>query len=435
MNLFKPILLYFLFYLLFIISLLIISIFTEFGFLEIFSAYNLYFNILFSTLFFFIFNDLKISVYIIFSIVSLFVTLFLCEVIYPSQLKDNIVLNKNNKKIINSKNYDININKNDDLDSNKKISSALSYYNNGEYISAWLLSDSILEIDKNNIEALNIKKNSFSKLNKLNEESDNIKYLDTIKYKKIVDTNDYLGAYYFILDKSSNQNYDHDHYIKLKSAYSQVIKEYYSINSVESSLNNEGYSDIKFYYENRDVILYKIEKLVEINNEYFLQNVTINNDFYPYLYINKDNKIFSSGFNEDFRFVYNLKTPFFPLKFNELKLFSKELYPLSKSSLYFNIKMLKMTNIVYFEENSLLNLIVTRFSGYLLIIIIYFMCFKKRKYNNYFNFFISYCISLFSIRWVIKKIGLIFLNYSLGLSFVAILLLFTIWLFTLIKKN
>ncbi len=432
-KIFKPLLFYIPSFLILIITLLIFSRGSMSGALAYFSDLFIYFNILFATLYFYLDRDVNFLTIFIVAFFSLSITLLLCEIIYPAILKENIILPEveiENEVNITDKGQNVGL-----IEVPiGNLEKAQYYLNKKEYSSAWIYADLASDNSITREEALALKKEAQKGLKSFRVLEDNQKYIETLKYKNLINQKKYLDAYYFSLERINSVVYDQDFLIKLKSSYKILLEDFYSIDVVKSILNRPGYSDIRFYSTSGSLNLYSIEKLVEFNGEYYLQNININNDYYPYLYIDKTGKIFTSGFKEDIRFVYNFKNPIIPMDPINLKLYSKELFILSTSSLHFNMKIFSIKNIKYFKESRLSDLILSRLTGYSLIFIIYFMAFFHMKNRNYLNYLLSYILVLLIIKWFIKKIGLILIFSGLGLSFTVVSIFFSLWLFILIKK-
>lgn len=399
-----------------------------------FNSTYIYFNLFFTSVYFYL-NDVK-NLYSIFilSFVSLILTLVILELIYPQSLKKNIFISDNivledNLDISNSITQEVSIKPVNHLDK------ASYYLSIGENSSAFIYADTVLETDKENKIALKIKNQAEKNLQSMGILNDNPKYIETLKYKNLFNQQRYLDAYYFCLKYDFETVQDYDFSIKKSNCLELLLNSYYSINRVSKIVELPGYSDIKFYYNDKDVTLYSIEKLVEYKNEFYIKNLKIDNFTYPYIFINKEGKIFSKGFNEDKRDVYEYKTPLIPIKPLDLKLFSKELYNLSSSSLHFNLKLFKIKNIKYFDEKILLNLIITRISGYSSIFLIFFMGAFMKKDKDYLNFTFLYSSTFLIIKWYIKKISLVFIGYSLSLSLFMVLLFYILSLLFILKKS
>jgi len=357
----------------------------------------------------------------------------MCEVIYPNILKKNISLPNYITEFDNNFKISKVVSTSDQILKNN-LEKARDYLEKKEYTSAWIYADleSYNKELQRDIEL--IKKEAIKGMLTLGFDVDDKKYIETIRYKNLINQNKILEAYYFCLEKLNNSIVDQDFEIKLQSCYTILIHDYYSIDRVLDKLNSSGYSDIRFYSIEDGVKLFTIEKLVEDDGEFFLQNVKINSKFYPFLYIDKSSKIYSSGFKEDYEFVYNFDKPNLPIKPEDLKLFSKELLELSTSSLHFNIKVLSLQSTKYFKESKLNNLLLTRFVSYLSILILFFMSFVFIDNRGFVDYFFAYSISILSIRWFIKRIGLILIDSGLGLSLIIISIFYILILAVLIKK-
>lgn len=395
---------------------------------ELYSRFYIYFNIFFASLYFYINNDKNIKNLLILSLLSLFITLIILEVIYPKSLIHNLQLDKSefkiNKKVNLSANYD------EDLkEPLENIDKAEYYFNKGEFITAWIYADGVLTSDKSNSYAKDILEKVEKSLKNPDSHNYNSKYIEILRYKNLINQNRYLDAYYYCLKRIN----DMDFFIKLNSCYNILLNDYYSIDNMISVINMSGYSDIKFYYTKGRIILYSIEKLVEYNSEYYIKNLKIDNLIYPYIFIDSKGVIISKGFKEDKRFVNDYNKPDIPLSPSNLKFFSEEFFNLSKSSLYLNIKIFSLKNIKYFNDRLLTNLLITRLSGYLSIIILFFMVHFFMRDRNYINYLFCYSFVLISLKWIIKKIGLIFIYSGLSLSIIVVLLLFTLWFIVIMK--
>lgn len=429
----KPILFYIPLLFLFYIFLLVISKGSITYSLSIFNDYFIYFNILFASIYLFLNENQSLWSIIILTLVALLLTIVSLEIIYPKTLKQNSNLQE--KKILY---YDEDF-INEKLESNIEVpddylEKAEYYLNKGEYSSAFIYADYILETDNENIKALNIKNKSESNLKNLNNKLENPKYIETLKYKQLITQKNYLDAYYFCSKYDSNTLYDYDFSIKKNNCLELLLNSYYSINEVTEVLNFPGYSDIEFFYDNNGVKLYKIEKLVEFEDEYYIKNLTIENIIYPYIFINKEGKIFSNGFDENKKLIYHFPKPVIPMDNSNLKLFSKELYNFSSSSLYFNIKLYTAKNIKYFNDDVLAKLILIRISGYASILIIFFISAFIKKSRNYFDFLFLLTVCILLFKWYVTKIGLIIIVYGLSLSILFIILCYLLLLYIIIKK-
>lgn len=399
-----------------------------------FNRYYVYFNIVFASLYFFINNVDNLFSLILLSLFSLLFTVINLEIIYPNSLSNNVNL-FDKKDTVN-----IPVEKNEK--DNEIIEVPLDYLERanyylsiGENSSAYIYADSFLERDSNNFEARKIKSEAEEQLRNRGVVSNDPKYIETLKYKNMILQNRFLDAYYFSLNHTNNIVYDYDFSIKLSNSYEVLLNNFYSINIVESIINKPGYSNIKFYYTKSSVNLYSIEKLVEYENEYYIKNLRIGYNLYPYIFINRDGKIFSKGFNEIKREVFIHPLPEIPMDPSLLKLYSSELYALSYSSLHFNLKLFNIKNINYFKENILVDQILTRITGYCTIFIIFFMVILFDNKKNYINTLFVYTAIIFTAMWYIKKIGLILIYYGISLSLIWVILCYLIWLIIIMKKT
>lgn len=434
MKSYKPLILYIPLFVLFNIFLFVFargSFSTTFVY---FNRYYIYFNLFFASVYFYL-NDIK-NLYsiLILSFVSLLLTLIILELIYPESLKKKIFISEN---IVLEDSLEISksIPKEESIIPANHLDKASYYLSIGENSSAFIYADTVLQTDKENKIALNIKNQAEKILQSMGIINDNPKYIETLKYKNMFNQQRYLDAYYFCLKYDFETLQDYDFAVKKNNCLELLLNSYYSINRVSKIVELPGYSDIKFYYNDKDITLYSIEKLVEFKNEFYIKNLKVKNFTYPYIFINKDGKIFSKGFDEEKRVVYEHKTPLIPIKPIDLKLFSKELYNLSSSSLHFNLKLFKIKNIKYFNEKILLNLIITRISGYSSIFLIFFMGAFMKKDKDYLNFTFLYSSTFLIIRWYIKKISLVFISYSLSLSLFIVILFYFLLLLFLLKRS
>lgn len=430
----KPLIYFILSFFALFLVLLILYKFSLVSTLTFFSKNYIYFYMLFTTLYFFLNHRSDISILILLSLFSFFLTILFTEVIYPKILKDNISLPLSNDLKSLKKSNEMGIIVKENIVPIGYKEKSIFFLEKGEWSSALVYADMALEVNSEDEELNRIKSSAEAGLKKLKKDSNNEKYIDILVYRNLINQNRILDAYYFSLNRIQNSVYDHDFLIKLESCLQLLLEDYYSIDVVSEVLKKPGYSDIKFYYTKNSVTLYTIEKLVELDGEIFMQNIYINDDFYPYLYINNKGKIYSSGFRENRELVYNYSTPFFPLDNEDVKLFSQEMYKLSKSSLIFSFKIFNMSYIKYFKESKLSNLIISTLTSYLSIFTIFLMTFFYMKDRDYLNYFFVYSVSLLSLRWFIKKIGLLLLYYGIGLSLGFILLVYIIWWIILIKK-
>ncbi|MBN2617505.1 MAG: hypothetical protein JXR64_04240 [Spirochaetales bacterium] len=378
----------------------------------------------------------RLPLYIM-TLFALIITLLLSEVIYPEFLKDRIVLPSGEI----TKYIDTNLDETETEEINfipsSDLERAIYYFENKAYSSSWIYSDKVLSLDKNNSVASEIRDKSEQMLQGVSKGKVKEKYLENQIYKNFINQNNYLEAYYFCLDNINKSSvYNHDFLIKLQSCYQDLLKSNYSINIVEDNLKRPGYSNIEFYSTKNGLEHYKIEKLVFYKNSYYLKNVSINNKNYPYLYIDSERKLFSSGFNENFKFYFKFDVPEIPVNVDDLKLFSKEFYNLSYNSLYFNLKVLSLKNIKYFNENILLDLIFNRLTSYASILIIFFMGSFSLHRRDYLNYLFNYGFLVLSAKWIIKKTGLLLSFYWINLSIFFVILIYVLWLvYRIIKFN
>ncbi|MGL1893711.1 MAG: hypothetical protein OCD02_18875 [Spirochaetaceae bacterium] len=392
------------------------------------------FNLLFATLYFYINHNSNIISIVIVSVYAICITLLLLEVFYPKSLINNLILNPPENRSVIEPNNSTNEKSIVEIPQSN-IDRAKYYLDLKEYTSAWIYSDFVVESGIGNItEANKIKKDAESKLKSASIKKNNVKYIETLKYKNMINQKRYLDAYYFSLNNLNNVIYDHDFIIKLKNSYHILLQDYYSIDLVESALKLPGYTDIKFYNTKGKFEKYYIEKIVYNNGGYYIKNLKINNENYPYIYIDKNGQLFSSGFKENEVFVINKDKPDIIMNPEDLKLYSKEFYKLSQSSLHFNMRVFNNKYVKYFEDIVLSELILSRLTNYSLIIIIFFMAQLGMKNRDYLNYLFNTSFLLFSIKWFIKKIGLILMFTGLNLSIIIVSIIFSIWLIILIKK-
>jgi len=436
MRLIKPTLFYMGSLVIFILILLLIYLGSLSKSLIFFSNYYIYFNIIFASIYFYINSNDKIVSLFILTIMSFALTLVISDVILPKLLKKRVVLN--NEEFSESKV----VNKPVELENNivnihllNNLEKAEYYFNIFDYTTAWIYADIYIDSGLDHLDmALKIKNESKDRLKDVNPSENSEKYIDSLLYKKMISQGNYIDSYYFCLDNIDKKIFDYDFYIKYKNSYLELLKTMFSIDSVTSALTLSGYSDIRFYYIKGDSVSYSIEKLVEYKGEYYISNLDVGGKHYPYVYINRDGKIFSSGFKENVHFILERDIPFIPIEPSDLRLFSKELYSLSISSLYYNFKIFSYEHIKYYKTDILINLLFKRMVGHSSLLILFFMgyLFSHGKYflNNTFEF----AVIFLSINWFIKKIGILLLNVGMSLSIIFIILFFATMVLFLIKK-
>lgn len=436
MKIIKPLLFYILSLLSFLLILFIINKASVTHTLELFSNNYIYFNILFTSLYFFLNSKYSFGGTLLVGLFAVFITILLSETIYPNVLKSKIILpeaNLTNKIITN--------NDNSTKDEfifvlNNNLDKAKYYYELNDYSSAWIYAD--LYIDnggKKKYTAEDIKEKSEKSSKDTISKIENPKYIDTLIYKKMILQNKYIDAYYFCMENINNVVYDYDFLIKYKNSYKELLRKYYSIDYVSSALSLPGYTDIQFYYTKDKIKKYTIDKLVERKGEYFLQNLYINDELYPYIYINNKGDLFASGFKEDRKYIIEKNSPEIPIDIEDLKLFSNEYYQVAYSSLCFNLKIYDKKNIKYIKNSELSNLIISRLTGYLTLLILFFMAYYFVQDRSYLNHLFEYSVVMLFTRWFIKKIGLILLYSGLNLAITIIMLLYIIWYLILINRS
>lgn len=432
MRIVKFILLYLVSFLIFIILLALITAGNRLDLFRYFNLFNLLFNLLFSSIYiYFSKNILKLQLGII-SIIAILLTFVIDDIIYPNILNNNIELTT--YSYTNETNNQIKLEKSTAKVINNYLDKAKYYLSIKDYSSSWIYADLYLEKNGFNLTAENIKKESIDGLNNLKQSSINEKYIDTLLYKKLVRQNKTIDAYYFCLENRKSI-YDYDFLLKFKNSYLELLKNYYSIDFVESMMKEPGYSDIRFYVYDREFKLFSIDKLIEHNGFYFLYNVTYKNDNYPYIVIEPNGNILTSGFRENVREIITRDKKFIlPVKIEDLIIFSKEQYPVVKKSLVSNLKLYRYKNIRYLPDQKVYKFILNSIINYLTIIVIFFVptfYIGTKGFGDYiFNSFINLVIT----SWFISKIGLILISYSLGLSVMFIFLSFYLWLYIINKK-
>lgn len=434
MKYIKPLLYYLVFVLIFLLSLLLVTYGSITKVLYIFNSYYLYFNILFAGIYIYLTDIDNLLSIIIFSVISLVIFIITLEIIYPITLK--------NKSEISTIDQTSQIDKKIDYIPEFKleipdnyIDKAEYYFNIEEYSTAFIYADTILERDPGNLKFQDIKEKSEKFLLTKGENIVNPKYIETLKYNTLMNQKKYLDAYYFALDYLDKNVSDYDFSIKKVNSYQILLNDYFSINNVHETLLLPGYSRIKFYNGSINPQLYKIEKLVELNGEYYIRNLVIDNKFYQYIYIDDEGKIYSNGFDENKRILIEKDKPLIPIKYEDLKLYSKELSNLSESSLIYRLKLYKNNTYKYFKAKYSIGLILDQVTNYLLILVISFMFLVIKKNWDFVNYLFVSISMLLLINWYIKYIGLILSGYGLSLYIVIIIIIFIFWLAILLRKS
>lgn len=402
--------------------------------LYFFCNYFVYFNLAYSSIYFFIVKERYLPTVYSLIICSILLTVIISEIVYPSMVKGTISYSNDvtyTEKVSNKANI---INEIVPVFSDY-LEKAEYYLDNDEFSSAWIYAD--IYLDKGGrkfLKAESIKKIALENMKKPNIKDTNIKYIDNLVYQKLIKQNKPLDIYYFCLNSINKSNYDYDLLVKFKNSYKILLNQFYSINNVNSKLNLPGFNNIKFYSIDGVTKFYSIEKLVKDNDEYYIKNLVIDNKIYEYLYIDKTGKIFSNGFDEDRENTIMNDVPYIPVEIKDLKLFSEDYYGIFKVSIFSNIKALQYNTIKYFKNKTLASLMINNLSGYLSLIVIFFMALLLISERNYFNFIFEYSITFTFLFWLVKKTGLILINTGLSLSIIVIVMINIVWMLIMLLK-
>lgn len=428
MKIIKAILSYIMSFLIFIFVLFILFKGSLPKSLNFFSNYFVYFNLFFSSIYFFIVKEKYLPAIYTLIVCSILLTVIISELIVPSMLKGTISYNN----IL--ENFDKETNEAGVLNNQTPIftnylEKAEYYLKNEEFSSAWIYADIYIEKGgKEFLKAESVKNNAVKNIKKPKVKEKNIKYIDNLVYQKLIKQNRPLDIYYFCLNSISSNNYDYDLLVKFKNSYKALLNQFYSINHVKSKLNLSGFNDIKFYSIDGVTKFYSIEKIVKDNDEFYIKNLTIDNKVYEYLYINKAGKIFANGFDEDREITIMNDVPYIPVNIKDLRYFSEDYYGIFKISIFSNIKALKYNTIKYFKNITLVSLVINNLCNYLSLIVIFFMALLFVSEKNYFNFLFEYCICFIFMFWLIKKTGLILANTGLSLSVIILFIIHIVWI-------
>lgn len=432
MKIAKFILLYIISFFVFILFLIVIS---SGDLLNIFRYFNLYFiifNLIFSSLSIYFYKEIPRVLLVIVSIIAILTTFIIDDIIYPNILNNDVELTTYSN--INETKNKIKIDKDNSIVINDYLGKAKYYLSIKDYSSSWIYADLYIEKNGFNIEADNIIKESRDGLDNLTQTSRNEKYIDTLLYKNLVAQNKILEAYYFCLENRNNI-YDYDFLLKFKNSYLELLKSYYSIDIVESMMKLPGYSDIRFYVYERGFKLFSVEKLIEHKGFYFLYNTSYKDYNYPYIVVEPSGKLLTSGFRENKREVIIRNNNFkIPVKIEDLVVFSKEQYPVVKKSLMSNLKLYMYKNIRYLPDQKVYKFILNSIINYLTIFMIFFIPSFYTDNKGFVDYLFNTTVNLIVISWFINKIGLILMNYSLGLSITFLFLSYCLWLYIIIKK-
>lgn len=433
MKLIKFLLFYLLSFFIFILTAFIVSGGSLLKSLEIYVINSILFNAVFISLFYIIFKRVNKKIIISLTFLALLLLFIISEFIYPVMLKDNFYISE--KLESEPKSY-IKAENNIDITPifNSYLDRAEYYYNKSEFSSAWIYADIYRDNGgKNRVRAEYIMDKSLEALNKNDESKIDNKYLDNLYYNNLIKQNKIDEAYYYLLDNIDNNSYDF--LIKFKSSYRRMLEKYYSINSIESFLDNPGYTDISFYSIKNGIKKYSVERIVELNGEYYFKNLNIDGINYPYLYINSDGEIFSNGFREDIRHLVVRNTPYIPVEYKDLKLFSKEYYPLSFISLSNIIKVYNYSVIRYLKVSHIESLIMEKIIDYLTVFIMFLAGAFFLKKINLFEYGFRFGISLYILMWFINKTGLILSSIGLSLSVIVICVLYALLFIFLYRRS
>lgn len=432
MKIIKPFIFYILSLILYFIALFIISLGDVAKVFRLFNLTYIIYIFLFSCILYYFNRDSSKLSLLIVALFAIFTSFIFNEVIYTNILHEKVILTRSNS-IQEVKSEDNLENKEISYEITNFLDKAEYYFNIKDYSSSWIYADTYLDRNGYNERAEYIREKSKENISKPQDDIVNEKYIDTLIYKKLINQNKILDAYYFCLDNRDNI-FDYDFLIKYRNSYQELLNEFYSIDIVESMINLPGYTDIKFYVYDFGYELFSVDKIVEFDGYYFFHNIKYKDSEYLFLVIEPDGKVLSSGFREDRREVilkeFDLS---FPVNIDDLKLFSQELYPVVNKSLFSNLKLLEYKNIKYLQYSKIYNLIIGNIVNYLGIFILLFLpgyYLGHRIFNYIFNIMVNFFIS----RWFINKIGLILISYSLGLSIIFVLLSFIIWIYIIFKK-